>query len=81
MLNLINPAREVDDIDMGPSVELPLSAIEVNYLGYRVIAPLPVYQCIRCYAVLPHKFNIADKTLRIAICQEHKETKDDHTPQ
>lgn len=63
------------DLELGECVELPLSAIMVNYGGFTFLAPLPVYQCDRCYAVLPHKFNIEDKTLRITICQRHKEAK------
>lgn len=67
------------DLDLGECMELPISAITVSYGGYQVLAPLPVYQCIICYSVLAHKFNIADKTMRIQVCQRHKEKKPDDT--
>jgi hypothetical protein len=67
------------DLDLGECMELPVSAITVSYGGYQVLAPLPVYQCTICYSVLAHKFNIADKTMRIQVCQRHKEKKPDDT--
>lgn len=65
------------DLEMGECMQFPLSAITVRYGDYEVFAPLPVYQCPKCYDVLPHKYNIVDKTFRIAICQRHKEKPND----
>lgn len=70
---LTPPAKFVHDLDLGPAVELPLSAIAVTYNGYTVLAPLPVYQCPECYSVLPHKFDVTTRTLRIAVCQLHRQ--------